>query len=414
MPSSKSGFLDRVLGRISRLDHAGLQTVVQRLARERKFLDTVFNAIEDGILVIDEQGRIVYLNDATTHLVGIPESAEGEFATRYIPNLDWQQLNRLDREGGSAAIRQEIEVQYPQPRFLRVYATALDGEAEGSTGVALILHDTTEVRQTTTEAVESERIHALTLLAASVAHEIGNPLNALHIHLQLFERELKRLKLLSGLAKRDLPPRGRSRNSGVEIQDDVTAIVLKLENYLSVAQGEISRLDYIITEFLQALRPKPPRFEQASINDVAIETLQLLGPEISNRGIVIEKNLRHRLPMTRCDPGQMKQVLVNLIKNAIQAMTKGGSLAISTGTTSEDVWISVAYTGTGIPPEQQKAIFEPFYTTKQKGTGLGLMIVERIMRAHGGRIELTSQVGIGTTFKLWLPLPGRGLKLLPN
>jgi signal transduction histidine kinase len=100
-------------------------------------------------------------------------------------------------------------------------------------------------------------------------------------------------------------------------------------------------------------------------------------------------------------------VLVNLIKNAMQAMTTGGTLTLQTGESSEGVWLSVADTGGGISQEQIARIFEPFYTTKKKGSGLGLMIVQRIVRAHGGRIELDSQVGRGTTFRIWLPLQER-------
>src|SRR5882757_3003086 len=168
MATPKSSFLDKVLGRIGRLDTEGLQTVVQRLARERSFLETLFNTIEDGVLVADEQGRVLYFNQAVTQLIGL-------------------------QSGGEHVTRLEFEVHYPRSRFLRLYAAPLDGEATGSSGVALILHDATEARQKTFEAIESERVQALTLLAASVAHEIGNPLNALHIHLQLMEREVRKL-----------------------------------------------------------------------------------------------------------------------------------------------------------------------------------------------------------------------------
>ncbi len=108
----------------------------------------------------------------------------------------------------------------------------------------------------------------------------------------------------------------------------------------------------------------------------------------------------------------MQQVLVNLIKNASQAMTTGGTLTLQTGESGDDVWVSVADTGLGIPPEQIAHIFEPFYTTKKKGTGLGLMIVQRIVRLHGGKIEVDSRVGHGTTFKVFLPLHERKPRLL--
>jgi signal transduction histidine kinase len=110
----------------------------------------------------------------------------------------------------------------------------------------------------------------------------------------------------------------------------------------------------------------------------------------------------------------MQQVLVNLVKNATQAMTTGGTLTLQTGENSDGVWVSVSDTGGGIPEEQINRIFEPFYTTKKRGSGLGLMIVQRIVRAHGGKIELESNVGRGTTFRIWLPSHERRPRLLEN
>jgi signal transduction histidine kinase len=126
----------------------------------------------------------------------------------------------------------------------------------------------------------------------------------------------------------------------------------------------------------------------------------------------VKLKLARQLTATPIDPIQMQQVLVNLVKNAMHAMTKGGTLTLQTGEGADGVWMSVEDTGGGIPQEQINRIFEPFFTTKKTGTGLGLMIVQRIVRTHGGRIELESHVGRGTTFRVWLPWHERKPRLL--
>lgn len=415
MAAPKSSFLEKVLGRIGRLDKEGLQTVVQRLARERTFLETLFNTIDDGVLVVDETGRVIYFNLAVSRMLGLQATvSEGQHVGRILPELDWEKLIGTDRRGGQGLSRHEFELQYPRPRFVSVYAAPLDGEAIGSSGVALILHDATEARQRTNEAIESERIQALTLLAASVAHEIGNPLNALHIHLQLMERELARMNPPA----RASGPAGAARHRE-KLGDKVEAVLSgrgepleKLERYLDVCKGEISRLDYIVTQFLQAIRPSTPQFRQVCVNDVVRDTVELLRPEIENRGIAIREKLARRIPPSPIDPGQIKQVLVNLIKNAIQAMTRNGVLSIETAVSGDGVVLTVGDTGAGIPSEQLSRIFEPFYTTKKKGSGLGLMIVRRIVRDHRGHINIESHVGQGTVFRVWLPLFEKQTRLL--
>lgn len=402
----KSNFLDKVLGRIGRLDTHGLQTVVERLARERTFLETLFNTIEDGVLVVDEKKRIIYLNSAVSNLLGIQSSAEGQPVTRYLPELDWEQLMNIDAEGGTRVIRQELEITLPRPRFLHLYAAPLDGEKSGSAGVALILRDATEARAQTFQAIEDERVQALTLLAASVAHEIGNPLNALHIHLQLMERELKKLRSV---------PTTEAQRHGEDLRSEARVeggALGRLEEYLHVAKEEIGRLDNIITQFLDGLRARAPKLALASLNKIIRETMELLGREIENRGQRVIQKLAGDLPEVPCDATQIQQVLVNLIRNAMQAMNRGGEIRIETGSGSEAVWVSISDTGSGIPEEKLNRIFQPFFTTKKKGSGLGLMIVQRIIRDHGGKIDLESKPGKGTTFRVWLPMHERRPRLL--
>src|SRR5258708_38301816 len=128
MPA-KSSFLDKVLGRIGRLDAEGLQTVVQRLASERSFLETLFNAIEDGVLVGDENGRILYFNEAAKQLIGLkPNDAEGRVVTDFLPGLDWKMLSRRDAQGGQRVARHQFQGDVPRPGLLRWDARPLDGE----------------------------------------------------------------------------------------------------------------------------------------------------------------------------------------------------------------------------------------------------------------------------------------------
>ena len=405
MSSTKSSFVEKVLGRIDVLDPLDLQSFVERLARERSFLETLFNTIEDGVLVANSEGKIIYLNNAVTHLFGYDEvELMGKAIEHLLPDLDWDFLKAMDMEGSQGLVRREFDLSYPKPRFIRLYAAPLDGQIEGSTGMALILHDATEVREKTYDVIESERIQALTLLAASVAHELGNPLNALSIHLQLIEREIRKLRPSSCLVNLD------NDHQKIEISD----IYSKLEKYVSVAKGEVGRLDYIITQFLQAIRPARPNLKKNSLNDIIEETIELLRPELKNRGQSLKLNLNEALPLAFFDAGQIKQSLINLMKNSMQAMSTGGELIIKTGEAEEGVWISLTDTGCGIPQEKIKQIFEPYYTTKEKGSGLGLMIVQRIVRDHDGRLELTSHGSKGATFRIWLPKEERMPRLLKD
>ena len=383
-----SGFFDRLVARIDKLNPESLQAQMVRLAQERGFLETIFQTIQEGLVVIDNEGRLLYANHAAERLAGFEFArTKGRSIMRILRDWDWE--HRLEvpasESGWARMVTREIEVTYPEHRFISVYAMPLNEEGLAEKGVLVILRDVTRDRRQEASTLESERSNAIKLLAAGVAHEIGNPLNALNIHLQLLARELL-----------DLPEGTRE----------------PLADLVGVARTEVERLDTIIRQFLRALRPTQPVLRPEQPTDVLQETLALLKNEFENRRITVSVDITEAIPAVQLDRSQIKQVFFNLIKNALEAMPDGGALRIEMG--AGDVYVDIAFidTGKGIAPEELQRVFEPYHTTKQTGSGLGLMIVQRIIDEHGGEIELSSKPGAGTCFKVRLPRSERRVRLL--
>jgi two-component system, sporulation sensor kinase E len=395
----KAGFVEKLIGRLGKIGPEEVQNYFLRLAQEKGFLETVFNSIQEGIIVTDSKGRITYLNDAACQLFGLEaEDSLGKRLDERVRGLDW---NALSREG---AVSRDMEIFYPTNRFINFYSVPLvierqdfvagdavpgPGSATAATGErvghAIILRDITESRRTEQQTIESERLNALTLLAAGVAHEIGNPLNSLNIHLQLIEREAAKL----------------DGAKGAELQESV-----------EVARAEINRLDSIISQFLRAIRPTRPQLRPENINTIVEEAVRFFALEIKDRDIVVEQELRSDLPLLELDRDQIKQAFYNVIKNSFEAMKSRGILRIRTDLDESHVIVRFTDTGGGISAENLSRVFEPYFTTKTSGTGLGLLIVRRIVREHGGELSIESSEGKGLTLTIRLPHIDRRVRML--
>ena len=389
----KSLFLDKLIDRIDRVDSESLQAHFLNLAEERGLLETIFQSIQEGVLVIDAAGKLTYANKSAEGLLGFSrKSALNRPVTRYIRDIEWDRI--LDETSLSKLVTREIEVTYPEHRFVSFYVVHLETDDGKKSGVVIILRDVTKDRMEEASVLESERLNAIKLLAAGVAHEVGNPLNALNIHLQLLDREISALN--ENLPK-DIP-----------VSDDVDG----LKELVDVARNEVSRLDLIITQFLRAIRPSNPEFVLSRIEVLLEETLKLLKHEVVNRNISIEIAMPEPVPKIKVDRNQIKQAFFNLIRNAFQAMPDGGALQIRLETSDHGLSIAFQDTGIGIKQEDFGRIFEPYHTNKPGGTGLGLMIVQRIVQEHGGEMAVASESGKGTTFTITLPVTDRRTRLL--
>lgn len=380
----KSGFLEKLVARLDRVVPGEVQQIVTRLVHEAGFMDQVLESLHEGVIILDPQGVIGFVNHAACQFFGLDrERAVGEKISSQIRGLDWGTLGKPGR-----TISRDLEVFYPENRYLNFYLAPID-DADATTeptGYVMLIRDLTSTRAEAEETIESERLNVLTLLAAGVAHEIGNPLNSLNIHLQLLGRKLRKLPLNE---------RG------------------PLEENLATAREEIHRLDLILKQFLQAVRPTTPRRERADLHALLHDTLKLLEAELTSRKIIIELDLAESMPTSLIDSVQFQQVFYNLIQNASQAISSNkGRITLRTRVNDFEAVISVEDNGTGISPDHMGAIFEPYRTTKSSGSGLGLLIVRRIVREHGGEIAIESEENQGTRVVIHLPHAERAVRLL--
>ena len=382
----KSRFFDKLIERVDRVGSSEVQNFLNRLAEESDFFKNVFDALQEGIIVADKSGLIHYINNGASRLFGInPETITGEYIAENIQGLDW---DNLISDRGST-VSKDLEVFYPENRYLNFYIKPIKTTPkDDEIAYVMLIRDITESRKGEEEKIESERLNALTMLAAGVAHEIGNPLNSMNIHLQLLERKLKKA-----------------------VPDLYEA---ELRDLIDTSTDEVKRLDHIIDQFLKEIRPSQPQLEPTDVNALVKESLRFLEPEIKDRGISLTLELRSALPPLQLDPDQIKQAFYNVVKNASQATDQGGSITVRSDLTDEHVSVIFTDTGEGISASEMSDVFQPYFTTKKSGTGLGLLIIRRIIREHGGDIKISSEEGKGTSVTISLPRFHRNVRLLPE
>jgi two-component system, NtrC family, sensor kinase len=239
--------------------------------------------------------------------------------------------------------------------------------------------------------IRSERMAAAGRIASHITHEIRNPLSSISLNTELLEEELGAL---------DPAATGGGDGGGAESAQRPSD---EAKGLLRAIRKEVDRLTEITEEYLRFARLPRPRLEPESINEIFLDLLSFMRGELEARGITVERSLDPDLPTVEADENQLRQAFLNLLRNAGEAMSAGATLTVSTRATEGRVAIRITDTGSGIDPEDLPRVFEPFFSTKEGGTGLGLALTQQIVQEHGGTIEVESVAGRGTTFTIELP-----------
>lgn len=377
----KRDTIDKIVNRLDSLDKEELRQVFLRLASDKGLLQDVFDALRDGLILFDSEGQARFANKAAATIYGrsLRELLSVPFEVLVGNTCSWEDL----KESG-IAISRDLQVNYPEPRHYHFFMSPVTNGSE----YLLLVHDDTETRAAGEEDAEAEQFNLLSFMASAVAHEIGNPLNSLGLNLQLLQRKLSKLT-----------------------EADQRPLLPLLESALE----ETQRLDTLLHQFLQSMRPSQLQRETVRLNEMLHRVLEALDPEIAARGIGVHLALHAKLPELNADSTQLFQAFYNIIRNAYQSIPgSDGGIFIQTDFNDTDVRIIVSDTGSGISHEVMGAMYEPFRTTRKKGHGLGLLIVRRIIKEHGGSLTFASKEGTGTTVTITLPRVDRVVRLLPS
>ncbi|AKS37784.1 sporulation kinase [Anoxybacillus gonensis] len=334
--------------------------------QEQKFR-SVFNHAMDGIVLIDDQQRIFDANPAACRIFSLQkeqllEKCMHEFIgsndlmkfQTWLNDGEEEEFCIIDGEGK----KKIVELSF-KPNIIEHVGL-------------MMMRDMTEKKEMEEQLRKSDTLNVVGQLAAGIAHEIRNPMTALKGFIQL----------LQGSIGNDCEQHNM---------------------YFHVIMSELKRIESIITEFLVLAKPQAIHYERGDVAKIMQETVDLLSVQATMHNIQIEATYE-QVPLIYCEPKQLKQVFINILKNAIEVMPNGGTITVSVSRVEEGIRIAIRDEGSGIPKEKIKKLGEPFYTTKERGTGLGLMVSYKIIEEHHGRIDVESEVGVGTTFYITLPV----------
>ncbi len=383
-------FIRKALERLERMDTAQVAALIGSLADENDLLAMVLESMTDGIVVTDRRHHVMLSNHSAARLLHLAAEEPAERPLwEAVPDRGLSAFFAEKLQGQEKATDRVFTLEGPPaeplPRVLSVSILPLvrEGSVQGS---LVHVEDITERRSREARLRRAESLASLTTLAAGVAHEIKNPLGSMGIHLQLIQKKI----------------------NGTECAP------AEIRPHLAVLGEELDRLNRIVVDFLFAVKPMDTHLEEGDVNAVIADLLGFVRPELDQAGIAVESELSAGVPHLMIDARYIKQALLNLIKNAISAMPGGGTLRFETGVAGSEVEVRVSDTGAGVPPEIIEKIFEPYFTTKPFGTGLGLTIVFKIVKEHFGDISVASRTGEGTTFTLTLPVPQQSRMMIED
>lgn len=352
--------------------------VLDRSYKEIKTLTgNVLEAMHSAVVAVDENGKIVTLNPLAEDLFGIRKhQAINEDYNSIFPEDACLLKQALEQKRTTRNVEAEFRNISGEEKTLIIGTSCLFDEEKRFKGVVAVIHDITDLKKYEEEAKRAERLSALGNLAAGVAHEIRNPLNAISITAQRLKSEF-------------IPQKDQ-------------------EEYASFTQlilNEIKRLDSIINQFLSLAKAQKLNLVLTDMSRFVNEVANLAEVEARERNIAVTRAI-DRLPQAKIDPDELKKAILNIMLNGIQAMPSGGSLSVRSylNDSQRSIVLEIQDSGRGIPREELSKVFQPYFSTKQKGTGLGLSIAYRIISDHKGKIEVKSEVGKGTVFTIRLPV----------